>query len=86
MPPAVASEGRPVRWGLRPGSCSHNLMRKSHAINDFRQSTEHGSRVRAVSTVKQDLDRQIEAPVAAAERIYLDKKSGATVDPPDHAR
>lgn len=38
-----------------------------------------------VSTVKQDLDRQIEALVAAGvlrERIYVDKKSGATVDRP----
>jgi DNA invertase Pin-like site-specific DNA recombinase len=36
-----------------------------------------------VSTVKQDLDRQIEALVEAdvdRDRIYLDKKSGATVD------
>jgi DNA invertase Pin-like site-specific DNA recombinase len=38
-----------------------------------------------VSTVKQDLDRQIEALVdagVARERIYVDKKSGATVDRP----
>lgn len=38
-----------------------------------------------VSTLKQDLDRQIEALVAAGvlrERIYVDKKSGATVDRP----
>jgi DNA invertase Pin-like site-specific DNA recombinase len=38
-----------------------------------------------VSTVKQDLDRQIDALTAAGvspERIYLDKKSGATVDRP----
>jgi len=38
-----------------------------------------------VSTVKQDLDRQIEALTAAGvarERIFLDKKSGATVDRP----
>ncbi len=38
-----------------------------------------------VSTVKQDLDRQIEALMAAGiarDRIYLDKKSGATVDRP----
>jgi DNA invertase Pin-like site-specific DNA recombinase len=38
-----------------------------------------------VSTVKQDLDRQIDALTAAgisSERIYLDKKSGATVDRP----
>lgn len=38
-----------------------------------------------VSTVKQDLDRQIDALTAAgvpAQRIYLDKKSGATVDRP----
>jgi predicted site-specific integrase-resolvase len=38
-----------------------------------------------VSTSKQDLDRQIDALTAVgipAERIYLDKKSGATVDRP----
>lgn len=38
-----------------------------------------------VSTVKQDLDRQINALTATGislERIYLDKKSGATVDRP----
>ena len=38
-----------------------------------------------VSTVKQDLDRQIDALTAVGiplERIYLDKKSGSTVDRP----
>jgi DNA invertase Pin-like site-specific DNA recombinase len=38
-----------------------------------------------VSTVKQDLDRQIDALTAAgvaSERIYFDKKSGAAVDRP----
>jgi DNA invertase Pin-like site-specific DNA recombinase len=38
-----------------------------------------------VSTAKQDLDRQIEALAEAGiarERIYVDKKSGATVDRP----
>ena len=38
-----------------------------------------------VSTSKQELDRQIDALTAVgipAERIYLDKKSGATVDRP----
>jgi DNA invertase Pin-like site-specific DNA recombinase len=38
-----------------------------------------------VSTAKQDLERQIEALLEAGiarERIYLDKKSGATVDRP----
>ena len=38
-----------------------------------------------VSTAKQDLDRQIEALAdagVARERIYVDKKSGATVDRP----
>jgi DNA invertase Pin-like site-specific DNA recombinase len=38
-----------------------------------------------VSTSKQDLDRQIDALAGAgipAERIYLDKKSGATTDRP----
>ena len=39
-----------------------------------------------VSTVKQDRDRQIDPLTATgipAERIYLDKKSGSTVDRPD---
>ena len=38
-----------------------------------------------VSTAKQDLDRQIDALRAvgiAPERIYVDKKSGATTDRP----
>jgi DNA invertase Pin-like site-specific DNA recombinase len=38
-----------------------------------------------VSTVKQDLDRQIQALIEDGvdrERIYVDKKSGATVDRP----
>lgn len=38
-----------------------------------------------VSTVKQDLDRQVDAlskEGIAAERIYVDKKSGSTVDRP----
>ena len=38
-----------------------------------------------VSTTKQDLDRQIDALTAVgipAERIYLDKKSGAMLDRP----
>lgn len=38
-----------------------------------------------VSTAKQDLERQIDALVAvgiARERIYIDKKSGSTVDRP----
>ena len=48
-----------------------------------------------VSTAKQDLERQIDALTAAGiptERIYLDKKSGATTDRPglrtvlEHAR
>ncbi len=38
-----------------------------------------------VSTAKQDLDRQVDALTTAGmptERIYLDKKSGATTDRP----
>ena len=38
-----------------------------------------------VSTAKQDLERQVDALTAAdipAERIYLDKKSGASTDRP----
>ena len=48
-----------------------------------------------VATARQDLERQIDVLTAAgisAERIYLDKKSGATTDRPglraipEHAR
>jgi DNA invertase Pin-like site-specific DNA recombinase len=42
-----------------------------------------------VSTAKQDLDRQIDAlrqAGIAPERIYLDKKSGATTDRPGSRR
>ncbi|MGH9058468.1 MAG: recombinase family protein, partial [Acidimicrobiales bacterium] len=38
-----------------------------------------------VSTTKQDLDRQVDALVAAGvpeKRVYLDKKSGATTERP----
>ena len=38
-----------------------------------------------VSTAKQDLDRQVDALTRAgipAERMYLDRKSGATIDRP----
>jgi DNA invertase Pin-like site-specific DNA recombinase len=38
-----------------------------------------------VSTAKQDLDRQVDALTAVgipAERIYLDRKSGATTEVP----
>jgi hypothetical protein len=54
-------------------------------VSDIRygQLVELGSA--RVSTVKQDLDRQIEALAEAGidrERIYVDKKSGATVDRP----
>ncbi len=38
-----------------------------------------------VSTAKQDLDRQVDALTTAGipvERVYLDKKSGATTDRP----
>ena len=42
-----------------------------------------------VSTTKQDLERQIEALAETGidrERIYVDKKSGATVDRPGSRR
>jgi len=52
---------------------------------DFRYGATVELGYARVSTVKQDLDRQIDALTVAgvpAERIYLDKKSGATVDRP----
>ncbi len=52
---------------------------------DFRYGAGVDLGYARVSTVKQDLDRQVHALTAAGvaqERIYLDKKSGATVDRP----
>ena len=52
---------------------------------DFRYGAGVDLGYARVSTVKQDLDRQVDALTAAGvapERIYLDKKSGATVDRP----
>lgn len=53
--------------------------------DDFRYGPDVDLGYARVSTVKQDLDRQIDALTAtgiAPERIYTDKKSGATVDRP----
>lgn len=53
--------------------------------DDFRYGPDVDLGYARVSTVKQDLDRQIDALTAtgiAPERIYADKKSGATVDRP----
>jgi len=57
----------------------------SSCVCDFRYVAGVDLGYARVSTVKQDLDRQIEALIAvgiARDRIYVDKKSGATVDRP----
>jgi len=65
------------------GKSSHNSRSSRSCAAEF----SYGRRVELgyarVSTAKQDPERQIEALVAvgiARERIYLDNKSGATVD------
>ncbi len=69
------------------GKSSHNgVSRRSYAVEfsyGRRRRVELGY-VR-VSTARQDLERQIDALMAvgiARERIYLDRKSGVTVDRP----
>jgi DNA invertase Pin-like site-specific DNA recombinase len=70
---------------LRPSSWSRNLVPDLSYGNDKRYGLAVNLGYARVSTAKQDLDRQVDALAAAgipADRIYLDGKSGATVDRP----
>ncbi len=79
----MLGEDAALRWVS--GKSPHNGV--SHRL--YAAEFSYGPKVELgyarVSTAKQDLERQIEALTAvgiARERIYLDKKSGATVDRP----
>ena len=78
------SAARPSESGCPTGQ-SHNSVPERPYGDVFR----YGPRVELgharVSTAKQDLDRQVDALLRAGiapERIFLDKKSGATTDRP----
>ena len=69
----------------RPRYKVHNVVSRCLYANNFRYGPRMDIGYALVSTAKQDLERQIDALTAAvipAERIYLDKKSGATTDRP----
>jgi len=79
----MLGEDATLRWVS--GKSSHNGVSRRLYAAEF----SYGRRVELgyarESTAKQDLERQIEALMAvgiARERIYLDNKSGATVDRP----
>jgi DNA invertase Pin-like site-specific DNA recombinase len=68
-----------------PRDRSRNTIPLSAYIHDLRYVEVMDIGYARVSTVKQDLDRQIDALEKAGiprERIYVDKKSGATIDRP----
>jgi len=71
---------------LRFRNCVRNAASLGPYEADFRYRPGVAELAYArVSTAKQDLDRQIDALTAAGvdpQRIYVDKKSGATVDRP----
>jgi DNA invertase Pin-like site-specific DNA recombinase len=73
------------REGERPRTQCRNTVPPLPCTVDFRYGLVVELGYARVSTAKQDLDRQIEALAEAGvarERIYMDKKSGATVDRP----
>jgi len=79
----MLGEDAALRWVSEKSS--HNGVSRGSYAAEF----SYGRRVELgyarVSTAKQDLERQIDALIAvgiAPERIYLDNKSGATVDRP----
>jgi len=77
--------GEDATLGWVSGKSSHNgVSRRSYAAEfSYARRVELG--YARVSTAQQDLERQIEALTAvgiAPERIYLDHKSGSTVDRP----
>jgi DNA invertase Pin-like site-specific DNA recombinase len=68
-----------------PRSWSRNTVPALSSIVDFRYGWVVELGYARVSTAKQDLERQIDAlgeAGVARDRIYVDKKSGATVDRP----
>jgi DNA invertase Pin-like site-specific DNA recombinase len=74
-----------IRGIRRPISWCRNAVPVLSCVSDFRYGRGVELGYARVSTAKQDLDRQIEALAEAGvarERIYVDKKSGATVDRP----
>ncbi len=76
---------RPRSWcDGHPTAQSHNGVPAKYE-QDLRYGLAVDLGYARVSTAKQDLDRQVDALQQAGiapERIYLDKKSGATVDRP----
>jgi len=79
----MLGEDATLRWVS--GKSSHNGVSRRLYAAEF----SYGRRVELgyarESTAKQDLERQIDVLTAvgiAPERIYLDNKSGATVDRP----
>jgi len=72
-----------VRW--MSGKSSHNRVSRGSYAAEFSYGRWVELGYARVSTAQQDLERQIDALLAvgiARERIYLDNKSGATVDRP----
>lgn len=68
-----------------PTSYPHYVVPVRAYVSDYWYSQAMELGYARVSTVKQDLDRQIEAlreVGIAADRIYVDKKSGSTVNRP----
>jgi len=73
------------RSGWVSGKSSHNGVSRPLYAAEFSYGRGVELGYARVSAVKQDLERQIDALTAFGidlERIYLDKKSGATVDRP----
>jgi len=69
----------------RPTGKAYNGVPERSYVDDLRYGPPVELGYARVSTAKQDLDRQVDALQQAGiapERIYLDKKSGATTDRP----
>jgi len=80
---APTAERRACR--TRPTSTVHNGVSAVSYGDNFRYGPRMNLGYARVLTAKQDLERQVDAPATAGipgERIYLDKKSGATTDRP----
>jgi len=79
----MPGEDAALRW--MSGKSSHNGVSRGSYAAEFSYGRWVELGYARVSTAKQDLERQIDALIAvgiAPERIYLDNKSGATVDRP----